>query len=993
MKLFGKIKILIAAVILFFAVSHFTFSESSSEFEISTDPRSNQYIGSIYGDIVIWVNESNGNWDIYGYNLSTEKEFQITTDPASQSQPAIYGDIVVWTDERSGHGDIYGYSFSTEKEFQITTGWHYQSQPAIYGDIVVWVERRWKNVRNDFDRDIYGHSLSTNEEFQITTDPNDQQNPAIYGDVVVFDDFRNDNKDIYGYNLSTNEEFQITTDPNDQQNPAIYGDVVVWTDYRNGNYDIYGYNLSSFDLAEEFAFPLEFGNFRVGDINGDGENEIVMIDYNRLVVLDDRGKELWMKELLSLKNAKEKAWISCLVDVNGDSASEIILNYPPGNLRLEVYDGRGGLLKSFDFTERFKEYGNKTVPDDGGISVKTVMDINSDGSLEVIATVHAEYRRKPRGVFVFDYETAEELWYYPIANISRDSYYIMGKFPHICGITDLDNNGTLDIIVTTFASCNGVTEDRTDDCHCYVIVLDAYGNELFIKEIGEYFTGVNVGIDDIDNDGYKEIVGAVFHAVNVWGKLFVLDFQGNLLSDTEFDYSVVWGGIADFEDDGYKEIVVASSQGKVAIYDYHLNMLDEHVIGTSDEIVYPAIIEDINKDSSKEIIVVSQGFNVIILDQNFNVLWKKHFENAKYVSLPVAMTLSREGYTDSLLILADNLHLYPFVIEPYPSTLQMGEVQQDIHEKLNSYRRTAEIAFINKEFSLSEDYYQKMYDLYNELGNEEEKNRIYFIIITIKLSLADSLFDNGIKYLEQGDCQEAMKVLQEALTKYQELDNTQKIEEIIALISKCSRCEDASKGVIEASALVSEADKLMIQAKERKREHEYLESKDKIDFALGKYDEALKKIRTALQIYEKIGSSSSVEQISIYLMEIEIKKKDAKEEKKSINYNLITWYGSILIVFIIVIYWVYLLSCWFYKLEKPKLLSFKKMKKEGFSKSIKRKRRHSVLGAAFIACFFIIFGTGSLPIIFLIGLFSASSFIYTFLLGGEKEAKKKRKAY
>jgi len=174
-------------------------------------------------------------------------------------------------------------------------------------------------------------------------------------------------------------------------------------------------------------------------------------------------------------------------------------------------------LKLFDFNERFKEYGKKQVKDDAGISVKTVLDINNDGKLEVIATVHAGFRLKPRGVFVFDYETEDELWYYPIANISYDNYYLWGRYPHIWGITDLDGNGTLDIVVSTYASCNGNIEDDTDDCHCYVVGLDAHGNELFITEIGEYFTGVNVGIDDIDDDGYLEIVGTAFNAFQLWG--------------------------------------------------------------------------------------------------------------------------------------------------------------------------------------------------------------------------------------------------------------------------------------------------------------------------------------------------------------------------------------------------------------------------------------------------------------------------------------------
>ncbi len=61
----------------------------------------------ISGHIVVWQDNRNGHWDIYGYNLITQKEFRITADPADQINPAISGDTVVWEDMRSGTSNIY----------------------------------------------------------------------------------------------------------------------------------------------------------------------------------------------------------------------------------------------------------------------------------------------------------------------------------------------------------------------------------------------------------------------------------------------------------------------------------------------------------------------------------------------------------------------------------------------------------------------------------------------------------------------------------------------------------------------------------------------------------------------------------------------------------------------------------------------------------------------------------------------------------------------
>jgi beta propeller repeat protein len=54
-----------------------------------------------------WQDDRNGHWDIYGYNLTTEREFRITDDPYDQTHPAISGDVVVWQDNRTGKWNIY----------------------------------------------------------------------------------------------------------------------------------------------------------------------------------------------------------------------------------------------------------------------------------------------------------------------------------------------------------------------------------------------------------------------------------------------------------------------------------------------------------------------------------------------------------------------------------------------------------------------------------------------------------------------------------------------------------------------------------------------------------------------------------------------------------------------------------------------------------------------------------------------------------------------
>jgi beta propeller repeat protein len=66
----------------------------------------------IADNIVVWQDfRNNDNWDIYGYNLTTGQEFQITDDPADQTNPAVSGNLVVWQDRRGDHWSIYAAEF------------------------------------------------------------------------------------------------------------------------------------------------------------------------------------------------------------------------------------------------------------------------------------------------------------------------------------------------------------------------------------------------------------------------------------------------------------------------------------------------------------------------------------------------------------------------------------------------------------------------------------------------------------------------------------------------------------------------------------------------------------------------------------------------------------------------------------------------------------------------------------------------------------------
>lgn len=238
----------------------------STHNETQVSHSENAWNSAIYGNRIVWVDSRSGKSDIYMYDLSTSKETRISYSGSAFNLPGIYGNNIVWNDFRNENMsdnvpiqgivnyDIYMYNLSTNKETQIS---HSQEAllPKIYGDRVVWMDYRNRNS------DIYMYDLSNNTESQITGSKT-ASDPAIYGNRVVWRDRRNSNgssADIYMYDLSSQKETRITTSGS-TWDADIYGNKIVWTvSPTEGNIgDIYIGNLKS--LIANFSASPNTGN-------------------------------------------------------------------------------------------------------------------------------------------------------------------------------------------------------------------------------------------------------------------------------------------------------------------------------------------------------------------------------------------------------------------------------------------------------------------------------------------------------------------------------------------------------------------------------------------------------------------------------------------------------------------------------------------------------------------------------------------------------------
>jgi TolB protein len=208
----------------------------------------------VYGGIIVWQDNRNGNWDIYMYapRLNMwDPEIQITTDPANQMNPRIFQKTIVYESFQNGNWDIYLYNITSGVETQITANPYAQMSPKIDGDYIVWEDNRngkW---------DVYMYELITQTEYQITTASADSIDPSMSGNRIVY--VRNIGSGgagstlpyVYYYDLSTGNEVQLETNSRSFRyaHVAIDETCVAWTKLYIGTYGALDYDIRMRDIT------------------------------------------------------------------------------------------------------------------------------------------------------------------------------------------------------------------------------------------------------------------------------------------------------------------------------------------------------------------------------------------------------------------------------------------------------------------------------------------------------------------------------------------------------------------------------------------------------------------------------------------------------------------------------------------------------------------------------------------------------------------------
>ncbi len=342
----------------------------------------------------------------------------------------------------------------------------------------------------------------------------------------------------------------------------------------------------------------------VGDINQDGNKDILMLVGGKAILKDPEGNIIWDTRALNLSN------ILGVVDLDGNGTLEVVINKYSAPGGIYVLNGQTGdiLWSKTDFSEQAKMRN----------TTWALVDVTGDNRPELIVKPYDWYPLMHCFTFPYSYNPIE-LWTFDMSGY----YYNYNPFI----IDDIDSDGVKEVVVLVYQGFlvlnaqTGVLEQQHTIANSgYIFGLIAstqvdsdpqpelvlYGASIYCDMVGVFeitpqtvtekwvhifdhygnnivfnFNNSFTAISDIDGDNVNELIGTLYNYTgdNKWHLMVWRGSDGVVLANLTDKYFVA---ATDIDSDNKAEILAknVSSGGylvnnyeTIIAYDYENNSL------------------------------------------------------------------------------------------------------------------------------------------------------------------------------------------------------------------------------------------------------------------------------------------------------------------------------------------------------------------------------------------------------------------------------------
>lgn len=338
--------------------------------------------------------------------------------------------------------------------------------------------------------------------------------------------------------------------------------------------------------------------------------------------------------------------LSAAADITGDGLDEITVALHDSTLAeaLVLDAGADTTLRLGPLSGRSTRPG---LPWDG--LIVAAAPLLSNGQRKLVAVVAVGYSRAPRGIALYDVKSGARDWFYP-----------MGAYPGRPVVADIDRNGEPEIVVTTTSPGNGGVANDTDDEHCYVFALDAFGRRLWQVQLGGAFAYSYAAVLPPQEDGHARIAAALdsYRArLPEPARLLLLDGPtGRVLARGE--YPSGFGQLQVVDEKGC--FVVGSRDGSLRLFSPGLRLLTERRF---DPGISAWAVADLDEDGRSEV-VASTPREALVLGDDLRV--RARFALREGLQTPPPVRVGRAGLGHRRLAVADGRALLADVVAVPP---------------------------------------------------------------------------------------------------------------------------------------------------------------------------------------------------------------------------------------------------------------------------------------------------------------------------------------